>query len=147
MSEPMEIGPVELVVLSFPGSTVDPAATAALRDLVASGHVTLLDLVLVSKDAEGSVVETEVSEGLGGTGLEGLSVAAAELVSDEDLDIVRTTLEPDSSAVVVVYEQTWARRFASSVRAAGGEVELHVQIPHETAVTALVAGDGDGTQR
>ncbi|ANQ70333.1 DUF6325 family protein [Rhodococcus qingshengii] len=139
MNDAMNIGPVELVVLAFPGSTVDPEAVAALQNVVERGFVTLLDLVYIAKDADGQVSQIDVDEDLTDIGLAILSIEAKALISDEDLDVVRESLEPGTSAAVIVYEQTWARELASTVRGGGGDVVLHVQIPREVVVAAVEA--------
>ncbi|MFI8660879.1 DUF6325 family protein [Rhodococcus qingshengii] len=139
MNDAMNIGPVELVVLAFPGSTVDPEAVAALQNVVERGFVTLLDLVYIAKDADGQVSQIDVDEDLTDIGLAILSIEAKALISDEDLDVVRESLEPGTSAAVIVYEQTWARELASTVRGCGGDVVLHVQIPREVVVAAVEA--------
>lgn len=137
MGDISNIGPVELVVLTFPGTRVDDATVAALQNVVDRGYVTLLDLVYLAKDADGNVTQVDVDEDLDDIGLAILSIEAKSLISDEDLDVVRDSLEPGTSAAIIVYEETWARDLATTVRGAGGEVALHVQIPRD-AVTAAV---------
>ena len=61
------------------------------------------------------------------------------MLSVEDLDAVRESLGEDSSAVVVVYEETWARHLAQTVRGVGGEVALHVQLPSEVVKAGLLS--------
>ncbi|MFF0818014.1 DUF6325 family protein [Rhodococcus sp. NPDC003318] len=139
MDETVDIGPVELVVLAFPGATVNTETVEALQEVVARGYVTLLDLVYIAKDEAGNITQIDVDEDLDDVGLAVLSIEAKALISDEDLDVIRETLEPGSSAAIIVYEQTWARKFTTSARAAGGEVALHVQIPHEVVVAAVQA--------
>ncbi|MFB7718831.1 DUF6325 family protein [Nocardia sp. NPDC056100] len=137
MTESSNPGPVELVVLTFPGTRVDAAVRAALSEVVDRGYVTVLDLIYLSKDLDGSLTEVEIDEPLEELGLAGVSVDVREVISDDDLDLVRDTLRPGTSAVVVVYEQSWARGLADAVTAAGGEVTLHVQVPHDTIEAAL----------
>ncbi|SEK55374.1 DUF6325 family protein [Rhodococcus maanshanensis] len=139
MSDSLNIGPVELVVLTFPGAQVDPGTIAALQDVVERGYVTLLDLVYIAKDADGNITQVDVDEDLDEVGLAILSIEAKALISDEDLDVVRDSLEPGTSAAIIVYEETWARQIASTVRGAGGEVALHVQIPRDAVVAAVAA--------
>ncbi|MDI9918670.1 DUF6325 family protein [Rhodococcus sp. IEGM 1379] len=139
MNEARNVGPVELVVVAFPGSRVDPDTVAALQNIVERGFVTLLDLVYIAKDTEGNLRQVDVDEDLTDIGLGILSIEAKALISDEDLDVVRESLEPGTSAAIIVYEQTWAREFASKARAGGGEVVLHVQIPHDVVVAAVDA--------
>jgi hypothetical protein len=139
MSDSVNIGPVELVVLTFPGVQVDPGTIAALQDVVERGYVTLLDLVYIAKDLDGTLTQVDVDEDLDEIGLAVLSIEAKALISDEDLDVVRDSLEPGTSAAIIVYEQTWARDFTTKVRGSGGEVALHVQIPHDVVVAAVTA--------
>ncbi|AVH23944.1 DUF6325 family protein [Nocardia cyriacigeorgica] len=137
MTRSNELGPVELVVLSFPGPRVDASVTAALAEVVDAGYVTVLDLIYLSMDEAGEVRQIEVDESLGETGLDGVTVDPRGLVSDADLDVVRDAMDPGTSAVVIAYEETWARKLAGTVRGAGGEVALHVQIPRDAVDAAL----------
>lgn len=135
----MEMGPVELVLLTFPGERVDPAVVAAMEAVVAQGHVTILDLVVVTRDGRGELRLTDFDEDLSGAGLDPLRLDGRPLLSDADMDLVRDCLPPAGSAVVIVYEESWARHLAGAVRTAGGEVALHVQLPRDTVDTALAA--------
>ncbi|TLG15715.1 DUF1269 domain-containing protein [Nocardia cyriacigeorgica] len=137
MANASDLGPVEMVVLSFPGTRVDPAVTAELAAVVDAGYVTVLDLIYLSMDEAGDVRQIEVDESLTEAGLDGLTVDPRGLVSDADLDVVREAMDPGTSAVVIVYEETWARKLAGTVRGAGGEVALHVQIPRDAVEAAL----------
>jgi uncharacterized membrane protein len=137
----MDIGPVELIVLTFPGERADPAAVKAVEDVVAQGYVTVLDLVFMSRLKDGQIRVTDVDQNLDDTGLGSLRITRQALVSEDDMELVRDTLEPGSSAAVIVYEETWARGVAGAVRAAGGEVALHVQLPRETVEAAISAAE------
>ncbi|MBF6434840.1 DUF6325 family protein [Nocardia cyriacigeorgica] len=137
MSNAAELGPVEMVVVSFPGTRVDTTVRAELAAVVDAGYVTVLDLIYLAMDEGGAVRQIEVDESLAETGLDGLTVDPRGLVSDADLDVVRDAMDPGTSAVVIVYEQTWARTLAGTVRGAGGEVALHVQIPRDAVDAAL----------
>ncbi|MCZ4077759.1 DUF6325 family protein [Rhodococcus sp. H36-A4] len=140
MSETVfDIGPVGLLVMTFPGDRANPKVVEALQSAIAQGSVSLLDLVFIGRRPDGTYRQVDVDEKLEDVGLEILSLEAKALISDEDLDVVRESLEPGTSAAVLVYEQTWARTFANASRAAGGEVALHVQIPRETVEIALAA--------
>ena len=135
----MDVGPVELVVLMFPGERADPAVVAAVNDVVSRGYVTILDLIVLSRDVDGDVRLIDFDENLETAGLAGVTVNGQALVSDDDVDLVGETLEPGNTAVVIVYEETWARTVADAVRTAGGEVALHVQLPRETVLSAVAA--------
>lgn len=139
MTYTSDVGPVELVVLSFPGTRIDRSVTAAVAEVVDRGYVTILDLIYLAMDENGNSAQVEVDESLIDIGLDGLTVDSHGLVSDEDLDVVRAALEPGTCAVVIAYEETWARKLAGTVRGAGGEVALHVQIPRDAVMSALSA--------
>jgi hypothetical protein len=139
----MDIGPVELIVLTFPGERADPAAVKAVEDVVAQGYVTVLDLVFMSRLHDGQIRITDVDQNLDDTGLGALRVTGRALVSEDDMELVRDSLEPGTSAAVIVYEESWARGVAAAVRAAGGEVALHVQLPRDTVEAAIAAAEDE----
>ncbi|MFF2083665.1 DUF6325 family protein [Nocardia sp. NPDC058176] len=132
------LGPVELIVLTFPGTRVDAAVTRALAEIVERGTVTVLDLIVLAMDESGTITEFEVDDDIAELGISGLTAADLDLVADADLDVVRASMEPNSTAVVLAFEETWAKQLADAVRAADGEVALHVQVPRD-AVDAAVA--------
>ncbi len=132
-------GPVELLVLTFPGATADPGVTRSIADVIATGDVRILDLVLLAREQSGDLLVVDLEEEIDAHGLGQLKVEGVALISDEDLDVVRDALEPDSSAVVIVFEHTWTTRVAAAVEQAGGEVGLHVRIPVADVEAALAA--------
>jgi Family of unknown function (DUF6325) len=138
----MEVGPVELVLLTFPGERVAPAVVAAVADVVGRGYVTILDLMVATRDDRGEVRLTDVDQDLSGAGLEALPLEGRPLLSDADVELALELLPPGSSAVLVVYEETWARHLAGTVRSTGGEVALHLQLPRDTVETAFAAATG-----
>lgn len=135
----MDVGPVELIVVTFPGERADPNVVRALQEVIEQGLLTLLDLVYLAKSADGTVRQVEVDEDLDEVGLAALSLEAKALLSDEDLDVVRESLEPGTSAAVLVYEESWARKLAATSRGAGGDVALHVRIPRDVVDAAIAA--------
>jgi hypothetical protein len=135
----MTLGPVEYVVVAFPGNKFTGNIAPALADLVEAGTIRIMDLAFVTKDADGAVVgfeltdldddEARVFDGFGGDGL--------DLISAEDLAAVGEELEPNSSAAMLVWENTWATKFAEALREADGELLDHDRIPHEVLEAAL----------
>ena len=103
----------------------------ALADLVESGTIRLIDILFVRKDADGLVEVTEISE------LDDDTYAAFDLVtsdmeglmSEDDGQRISALLEPNSSAAVMVFENTWASRFTEAMRNADGEVVFNERIP------------------
>lgn len=133
------LGPVEFLVVRFPGSRFTGEITPALIELVEAGLVRIIDLVFISKDEDGSIAAFELSE------LDDDEAAAFsglyeddedDLLSDEDLEIAAAGLAPGDSAAVLVWEDVWAARFAAAVRGAGGEILALERIPREVVLAA-----------
>jgi len=139
----MPVGPVELLVVSFPTEVADPAVITAVQDVVASGFITVLDLVFLSRSKDGEIREVDVSESLDDHGLGQLEIQEQALISEDDLELARDTLDPGHSAAVIVYENSWARTVSGAVADAGGELTLHVRIPRDVVEAALEAAEMD----
>jgi hypothetical protein len=135
----MSIGPVEYMIVAFPGNQFKGEILPALEDLVKSGTIRVLDLAIAVKDADGNVAGMEV-EHTGSKAFQGLESLAADrggLVTADDLMRVGEALEPNSSAALLVWEDLWASRFADAMRNAGG-VLLDIQrVPREVVDAAI----------
>jgi hypothetical protein len=122
--------PVDLVLLGFPGNKFTGDIAPALRDLVSSGTVRILDLVFITKDADGNVAGVELSDlGEAGAAFDDVDGEINELLTDEDIEAAGEELEPDASAALLMFENTWAGRLATAIREANGEVLAYERIP------------------
>jgi len=140
MSVDASLGPIQYIVVGFPGNKFKGEIIPALGDLVKAGTIRIMDLAFVSKDADGSILIMEL-EDLADD--EAAPFAAFEkeigdLLNEEDLIVAAEALEPNSSAAVLVWENLWARKFADSLRAADGVLVAWDSIPYE-AVQAVMA--------
>jgi len=133
-----EIGPVDYLIVAFPGNEFRGEIAPALADLVEAGTIRIIDLAFVGKDAEGNVaafeltdIDPEVREGFEKAGVE-----VNGLFNDDDLAAAGEELEPNSSAALLVWENVWARDVAQGIRDAGGEVLDFERIPHEVVQAA-----------
>src|ERR1700730_7613719 len=100
----MAIGPVEYIVVSFPGNQFTGEIAPELVALVESGTVRILDLIFIGKDADGSVVSFEIDELDALGGFEGLDADVGGLISPEDVEHVAASLESNSSAALLIWE-------------------------------------------
>ena len=100
--------------------------------------MTVLDLVTISRLQDGQIRITDVDENLDDIGFGSLEIKAQTLVNEDDMEVIRDSLEPGASAAIIVYEER-ARGVASAGRKAGGEVALHVQVPREAVENAVAA--------
>ncbi|MFC8922941.1 DUF6325 family protein [Cellulosimicrobium sp. NPDC057127] len=134
-------GPVEIVVLAFPAERVPAEVQTAVRDVLAAGTVTLLDLAVVRRAESGDVEVLELADLGDHVALTDVVLPGAGLAGEEDLDEVAAGLAPGTNALVLVVEHTWARGVLGAARDAGGVVLLSERIPAEVVneVAALAA--------
>ncbi|MBM3663396.1 MAG: DUF1269 domain-containing protein [Actinobacteria bacterium] len=139
----MSIGPVEYLIVGFPGNQFNGEIVPALTDLVDSGTVRIVDLLFITKDADGNVDAFEYEDHPELEPFGDLAQALDGLLNDEDIELAAEVLEPNSSAAFIVWEDLWARDFAEAVRGSGGVVIAGERIPHEIVVDALARLDND----
>lgn len=142
-TEDMELGPVDYVVVEFPGSRMTGEGMPILVDLVDQGVIRVLDLVFVTKDQEGVLHGIAVAD-LDGDGDLDLAVfhgASSGLLSEDDIAEAGGVLQNGSSAGILVYENTWAAPFAAAVRRGGGQLVASGRIPVEALADAVNADD------
>jgi hypothetical protein len=134
-----QLGPVDWIVVEFPGSRFNGEIAPAVADLVDRGIVRVLDLVMVRKDDEGSVEAYEIADlddsEIGQ--LRSYEAQLAMLLSENDVTAVAEAVESGSSAGVLVWENTWAAPFGAAVRHCGGRLVASGQIPTQALLAAL----------
>ena len=130
------VGPVEMMLIGLPDNRFDGAILPTLSHLVDAGTVRLIDMVMVSKDLDGRVTASAIE---GGAGAEDMAAGVGELVTEEDVEIAGEQLAPNSSAALVLWENSWAARLSSEIFDAGGAVLLHDRVPAETVAAAFEA--------
>ena len=140
-----ELGPVDWIVVEFPGSRFNGEIAPALRDLVDRDVVRVLDLLVLKKDSDGTLEAFELSDldtsEIGE--LRGYESQLAMLLSEDDVTAVAAAIEPGSSAAVLVWENTWAAPFASAVRHSGGQLVASGRIPIQALLAAVEADEDD----
>ncbi len=137
----MSLGPVELVVIQLPGNEVKGDIVPALKELVEQGTVRIIDIIFLMKDTNGHVTQLEMNE-LNDSDYSIFDPIIAEidgLVSQEDIEELAETLENNSTAVVMLFEDTWAIRFQNAVLSVQGKLLLSDRIPHSVVEQALAA--------
>jgi hypothetical protein len=113
-------GFVEYVVLGFPGSSHVEDIAPALRDATTSGHVRILDLVFIVKDADGNVEAVEFDDRDTFAAFSQIDGEVGDLISTEDIAYVGEGLERDSSAALIVWEDVWAAALSEALARANG---------------------------
>ena len=138
-------GPIDYLVVEFPGSKMTGEAFPILVDLADRGIIRILDLAFISKDMDGNVVGLNISD-IDGDGALDLTVfegASSGLLGSSDLDEAGGVLEPGSSAGVLVYENVWAAPFATALRRSGAQLVANGRIPVQAMIAALDAAEAN----
>lgn len=136
----MPLGPIELLVVSFPGNQFTGEITPALAELVESGTIRIVDLLFVIKDEQGKVAVLELGD-LAADVLGQFKLLVSDtipMLNEEDAYELAKALENNSSAGIMLFENTWATRFADAIHNAKGEVVLNERIPR-AAIEELIA--------
>ena len=128
----MALGPIEVLVVGFPGNQFNGDILPELERLVESNTISIVDGLFIRRGADGDVQFVEFEE-------EGVDEAVARLaalldqyeslISDEDVAELAATLEPDSSAAMLVFEHTWAKPFRDAIIGSGGVLAANFRVP------------------
>jgi hypothetical protein len=140
--EVSEMGPIDYILVEWPGRQPTGEAMPYLVDLVDRGLIRILDLTFIAKGEDGSVAAVEIAD-LGGEVPE-VAVfegASSGLLNDDDVAQAGDALEPGTSAALLVYENTWVAPFASAVRRSGGQLVASGRIPVQDLLAALDAAE------
>jgi uncharacterized protein DUF6325 len=133
------IGPVEYVVIGFPGNRFKGEIVPAIAELVDNDVVHILDVLFIKKDADGTVTgfEYDALDDVLEYGFAEVEGEAGDMLNDEDLQLAAEVLEPDSSAALIVWEDRWAAPVAKAIRDAGGRIIAGERIAHEIVEARL----------
>ena len=136
------MGPVDYILVEWPGRQPTGEALPHLVDLVDRGLIRILDLTFITKGEDGSVAAVEIAD----LGREVAEIAVFEgassgLIHDDDVTQAGDVLEPGTSAALLVYENTWAAPFAGAVRRSGGQLVASGRIPVQDLLAALDAAE------
>jgi len=143
-----ELGPVDYLVVEFPvgAQNFTGAMAKELLALVDAGTIRLIDVLILSKDADGVVEPMELSD-LGELGeLQVLEAELAELLAEEDVAYLAAAMEPGSTAGVLIWENLWAAPFASAARQSGGQLIANGRIPIQAIIASIEADEAAATE-
>ena len=135
------MGPVEYLIVEFPGNQFKGEIVPALNELVSNGTIRILDLIFIRKDADGSVTWNELSA-LPVEEASLFNVLGSEfhdLMTEEDFIFAAEMLQPNSSAGVLLFEHTWATRLRDAIVNAKGRVVDNASIPAAAVEAAMEA--------
>jgi len=127
----MSIGPVEYIAIAFPGNKFSGEIVPALKELQDSGTIRILDLIIITKDGAGDITAVELSEASPeeAAALAVLGIERSNLLGQKDIEDIGSALDLNSTAALMLWENVWAERFATSLRNADGILVANGRIP------------------
>ena len=137
----MEVGPVDVYIIGFPGNKFNGRVAPAILELVENGTIRILDLLFVSKDTEGvtTVIQAEDLDEEGAGFLE-IDVTQPGALNEEDAEEVSDDLPANSSARLVAFENVWARKLVDALQDADAVVIDSIRIPVDVVQAAAAEG-------
>jgi hypothetical protein len=139
-----EVGPIDIVVIGYDADApMTGDAAPLLVDLVERGIIRVLDVMFVTKEADGTFAGFDAND-LSEKGVGDFAVfegASSGLLGDEDAAEAANAIEPGSSVVMIVYENRWAAPFIAAVRRNGGVPLAFQRIPAQEVIDALDAAE------
>jgi Family of unknown function (DUF6325) len=143
-----ELGPVDYAVVEFPAgaSSFTGEMAAELVALVDAGTIRVIDVLILTKNEDGSVDAMELSdiEQLGE--LQAIEAELAELLAEEDVAHLAAAMEPGSTAGVLIWENLWAAPFAAAARRSGGQLIANGRIPIQAIIASIEADEALATE-
>jgi Family of unknown function (DUF6325) len=137
-----EMGPIDYLLIEWPGRQPTGEAAPHLIDLVDRGLIRILDLAFIAKAEDGSVAALEIADlGEGAAAFAEFEGASSGLLDDDDIGEAAGALEAGTSAALLVFENRWAAPFAAAVRRSGGQLVASGRIPVQALLAALDAAE------
>jgi len=138
-----ELGPVDYAVVEFPAGKSNFTGEMAeeLLALVDSGTIRVIDVLILTKDADGSIEASELSDVVDLGPLRDLEAQLAELLAEDDVVHLAAAMEPGSTAGVLIWENLWAAGFASAARRSGGQLIANGRIPIQAIIASIEADE------
>ena len=137
----MAVGPVDVYIIGFPGNKFTGRIAPAIMDLVESGTIRVIDLLFVSKDADGVVTSLQAADlDEEGAAFVSIDVTQPGALGPEDAEEVSDDLPANSSALLVAFENAWAGKLVDALQASDAFVIDSIRIPADVVTAALDAG-------
>jgi len=143
-----QLGPVDYLVVEFPAgaSNFTGEMAAELVALVDSGTIRLIDVLILTKNEDGTVDAMELSDIDELGELQALEAQLAELLAEEDVEHLAAAMDPGSTAGVLIWENLWAAPFAAAARRSGGQLIANGRIPTQAIIASIEADEATATE-
>jgi hypothetical protein len=143
-----QLGPVDYLVVEFPAgaSNFTGEMASELIALVESGTIRLIDVLILTKNEDGTIDAMELSD-LDELGeLQALEAQLADLLAEEDVVHLAAAMDPGSTAGVLIWENLWAAPFAAAARRSGGQLIANGRIPIQAIIASIEADEATATK-
>ena len=137
----MGLCPVDVVIVGFPGNKFSGRIAPALMELVDNSTIRIIDLLFVSKDANGVITTIKAADvdADTGPGYLAINVVQPGALGPEDAEELEEDLAPNSSAMLIAFENIWARKLLEAARDADAVVMDHIRIPSDVVAAVVTA--------
>jgi Family of unknown function (DUF6325) len=135
----MSTGPVEYLVVAFPGGNISDEIAAELASLVDKKTIRILDALIVTKDVSGEIVTAEFDELGDQSGFMEIDAVVGGLIGPDDISFVGAELDPGMSAALLLVEDLWAAPLAGALDRSGGLLLEGARIPRDLVDAAVAA--------
>jgi hypothetical protein len=135
-----EMGPIDYIVLEWPGKQPSGEAAPLIVDLADRGVIRILDVAFMVKREDGTVDSIELAD-LDGDGFTDFEGASTGLIGRDDLDEAAAALDPGTCAAVLVWENRWAAPVATALRRSGGQLVASGRLPIQAVIASLEAAE------
>ncbi len=141
MSDPDVHGPIDFVLIEFPGETLDGEVADELFALVVRGVIRIYDVLAIRKELDGSFSSIELDDASQAqiSRFSAFAGARSGLLNEDDLLEAASAMDAGSVAVLLVYENAWAIPFVAAALRAGGDVIASARIPATDVLDTLDA--------
>jgi len=142
------LGPVDYVIVEFPAGKSNFTGEMAdeLVRLVEAGTIRVIDVLILTKNEDGTVDAMELSEIEELGPLRAIETELAELLAADDVENLAAAMDPGSTAGVLIWENLWAAPFASAARRSGGQLIATGRIPIQAIIASIEADDAATTE-
>jgi hypothetical protein len=143
-----ELGPIDYLVVDFPAGASNFTGEMAkeLLALVDAGTIRVIDVLILTKNEDGTVEPMELSD-VGELGeLEPMEAQLGDLLAEEDVVNLAAAIEPGNRAGVLIWENLWAAPFASAARRSGGQLIANGRIPIQAIIASIEADEAAATE-
>ena len=142
------LGPIDYLIVEFPAgaSSFTGEMTEALLALVEAGTIRVVDVLILTKNEDGTVDAMELSEIEQLGPLQAVEAQLAEFLAAEDVENLAAAMDPGTTAGVLIWENLWAAPFASAARRSGGQLIANGRIPIQAIIASIEADEANATE-